>query len=77
MKITNRNEVKVSRIIYDISDVKEYGNVVYIEYVNEHDRVIDVDLRDENGFSIDNPDILNDIQEAVDTFEGKTQQEII
>jgi|ADurb_H2B_02_Slu_FD_contig_71_512814_length_455_multi_1_in_0_out_0_1 hypothetical protein len=73
MKITNRNEVKVSRIIYDISDVKEYGNVVYIEYVNEHDRVIDVDLRDENGFSIDNPDILNDIQEAVDTFEGKTQ----
>ena len=73
MKITNRNEVKVSRIIYDISDVKEYGNVVYIEYVNEHDRVIDVDLRDENGFSIDNPDILNDIQEAVDTFERKTQ----
>ena len=73
MKITNRNEVKVSRIIYDISDVKEYGNVVYIEYLNEHDRVIDVDLRDENGFSIDNPDILNDIQEAVDTFEGKTQ----
>jgi len=73
MKITNRNEVKVSRIIYDISDVKEYGNVVYIEYVNEHDRVIDVDLRDENGFSIDNPDILNDIQEAVDTFAGKTQ----
>jgi hypothetical protein len=56
-----------------ICDVKEYGNVVYIEYVNEHDRVIDVDLRDENGFSIDNPDILNDIQEAVDTFEGKTQ----
>lgn len=67
MKVNRRIKDDVVRDVYEIGH-EEYGILTYIEYVNESGRVIDEELRDHEGHSIEDPVLLEEIHEAVDAF---------
>lgn len=39
------------------------GKIVYKEWLNDQGKCIDVELRDKDGFSIDDPELVESIQE--------------
>lgn len=45
--------------------------VVYIEYLNEKNKVTDCNLRDENGNEIDDAALLEELQNFVDSMPPK------
>ena len=51
---------------YIIQDDK--GKIVYKEWVNDSGKVIDFTLRDKDGYEIDDADLMEQIQEFVDTL---------
>lgn len=46
-----------------------YGRTVYIEHLNDKGKLIDCDLRSINGQEIDDPALLEEIQEFIDKKE--------
>jgi len=51
---------------YIIQDDK--GKIVYKEWVNDSGKVIDFTLRDKDGYEIDDADLMEQVQEFVDTL---------
>lgn len=44
------------------------GKIVYKEWVNDSGKVIDSTLRDKDGYEIDDPELMEQVQEFVDTL---------
>lgn len=70
MKVNRIIRDEVVRNIYEIGH-EDYGILNYIEFVNETGRVIDEELRDCKGNSIDDPALMEDVKELVDGFLDK------
>ena len=67
MKLLNRNtETGVREETYTFED--EIGVLIYKEWLNEKGRVIDEELRDKDGNSLDDPALLERVHEAVDAL---------
>lgn len=68
MKLLSSSESTVTTKTFEIDYDGE--KVVYIEYLNDKGKVIDCNLRDENGGEVDNSIYLEEIQDFVDKIEG-------
>ena len=68
MKLTSHTSAIVTTETYSITD-ETYGPLTYIEYLNDKGKVIDCTLRDEDGNDIDNPPLLEELQQFVDGLE--------
>ena len=66
MKIKNIQDEKITTRSYTIEGT-ELGTVVYIDYYNEKGKVIDSRLQSDNGYGIEVPALLADVQEFIDT----------
>ena len=66
MKIKEKIEEFVKTVTYTIEDVPEVGTVIYTDYYNDKNKVIDSILRTEEGFDIDVPSIMEVVQDFVD-----------
>ena len=66
MKIKEKIEEFVKTITYTIEEVPEVGTVIYTDYYNDKNKVIDSILRTEEGFDIDVPSIMEVVQDFVD-----------
>lgn len=67
MKIIGKEDVK--RVVYTIDEVDGYNNITYIEYIDRKNKVIDEELRDEDGYSIHDPALLEKVQNMVDSLQ--------
>jgi hypothetical protein len=65
MKIESHTSATVTTETYQL--ITERGPVTYIEYLNDKGKVIDSNLRDENGEEIADPTFLEEIQEFIDS----------
>lgn len=70
MKLKSRSTVTVTEDIYRL-DLDGDGEriVVYTEYLNDKGKVIDINLRNVDGIDIDDPALLEEVQEFVDALE--------
>lgn len=69
MKITSESSYTVTTNTFEIET--KCGPVVYIEYLNDKNKVIDCNLRAKNtGQEIDNANLLEEIQNFVDAREN-------
>ena len=66
MKILNKVESQVTEVVYTIQD--EIGVIIYKEWINDSGKVIDSQMQDKDGYQIDDPAILEDIQNLVDSL---------
>jgi len=65
MKVVKTNTINGAR--EDTYSVDADGTqLVYKEWVNEKGKVIDCELRDIDGYDIDDADLLEDIQKEID-----------
>lgn len=46
---------------------------VYIEYVNDKKHIIDAVLRDDAGANVDDPELLESVQKAVDEYDSNPE----
>lgn len=67
MKIKNKTTETVITENYEIEDVQGFGALTYIDYLDKKGRVIDSVIRDRNGFDVCDGDILEQIQELIDS----------
>lgn len=65
MKIVRETNETITTNKYNIED-SQYGLIIYIEYVNNKGEVFDYALRDVEGNNIDNPALLEKVQECVE-----------
>jgi hypothetical protein len=72
MKITAQTKEVLKVISYVIEEVPEVGTVIYTDYYNENDRIVDSVLRTEDGYDIDVPSLM----EVVQDFIGESTMEI-
>ena len=66
MTILNKVESQVTEVVYTIQD--ETGVIIYKEWINDSGKVIDAQMQDKDGYQIDDPAILEDIQNLVDSL---------
>jgi len=66
MTILNKVESQVTEVVYTIQD--EIGVIIYKEWINDSGKVIDSQMQDKDGYQIDDPAILEDIQNLVDSL---------
>lgn len=64
MNITSQESNTVTETTYFLEDNGK--KLVYKEWLNQKGKVIDEVLRDQNGNDIDDPALLERVQEAVD-----------
>jgi hypothetical protein len=67
INILNRSSVLTRVDTYEIQHPVA-GKVIYIEHINDKNKLTDCELRDSNGEAIDNASILEEIQEYVDAI---------
>ena len=67
MELLKKEEVNVIENTYTLQD----GTSVfyYKEFINSKGKVVDAFLRDKDGFEIDDPILLEEVGEFVDSFE--------
>jgi hypothetical protein len=65
MKIEAFTKEFLKVVSYRVEDVPEVGTVIYTEYYNENDRIVDTVIRTEDGYDIDVPSILEEVQNFV------------
>ncbi len=66
MKITFENKITSFITTVTFSLITEKGPITYIEYLNDKNKVIDLNLRDEDGDEIDDSVLLEEVQNFVD-----------
>jgi hypothetical protein len=66
MKLLDKTESTVTEVVYTIKD--EVSTFFYKEWRNDSGKVIDAVLRDKDGFEIDNPVILEMVEEYLDSI---------
>lgn len=68
MKILTEQSVTLTTNTFEIET--KYGIVIYVEYVNNKNKVIDYNLRSKNtGQEIDDPALLEEIEQFIDSRE--------
>lgn len=68
MKLLSSSESTVTTKTFEIDYDGE--KIIYIEYLNDKGKVIDCNLRDENGDEVDGSIYLEEIQDFIDKVEG-------
>lgn len=68
MELLNKTVSTVTEVTYALQD--ETSAFYYKEFLNEKGKVIDSLLRDKDGFEIDDPALLEKVEEFVDGMEG-------
>ena len=66
MKINGYKKEFVKVVTYRIEDVQEIGTVMYSDYYDDNDKIIDSIMRTEDGYAIEVPSVLEDIQDFID-----------
>jgi hypothetical protein len=69
MKINGYTKELVKVVTYRVEDVPEIGTVIYSDYYNENDRIVDSIIRTEDGYDIDVPSVMEDVQDFIATTE--------
>ena len=67
MKINGYKKEFVMVVTYRIEEVPEIGTVMYSDYYDDNDKIIDSIMRTEDGYAIEVPSVLEDIQNFIDT----------
>ena len=67
MELLRKEEVNVIENTYTLQD--ETSVFYYKEFINSKGKVVDSFLRDKDGFEIDDPILLEEVEEFVDSFE--------
>jgi hypothetical protein len=67
MELLKKEEVNVIENTYTIQD--ETSVFYYKEFINSKGKVVDSFLRDKDGFEIDNPILLEEVEEFIDGLE--------
>ena len=67
MKINGYKKEFVKVKTYRIEEVPEIGTVMYSDYYDDSDKIIDSIMRTEDGYTIEVPSVLEDIQIFIDT----------
>ena len=65
LEILERVESTVTEVTYTLQD--ETSAFYYKEWMNQKGKVIDSLLRDKDGHEIDDPELLEQVQELVDS----------
>ena len=65
MKILSKNTVRVIQNSYQI-ELESGRKVNYSEYLDEKGKVIDCEVRDENGHEIDDPGLYEQLLQLID-----------
>ena len=66
MKINGYKKEFVKVVTYRIEEVPEIGTVMYSDYYDDSDKIIDSIMRTEEGYNIEVPSVLEDIQNFID-----------
>ena len=66
MKINGYKKEFVKVKTYRIEEVPEIGTVMYSDYYDDSDKIIDSIMRTEDGYTIEVPSVLEDIQDFID-----------
>jgi hypothetical protein len=67
MELLKKEEVNVIENTYTIQD--ETSVFYYKEFLNSKGKVVDSFLRDKDGFEIDDPILLEEVEEFIDGLE--------
>ena len=67
MELLKKEEVNVIENTYTLQD--ETSVFYYKEFINSKGKVVDSFLRDKDGFEIDDPILLEEVEEFVDSLE--------
>jgi len=64
MELLNKTESTVTEVSYTLQD--DLGAFYYKEWLNDSGKVIDSILRDKDGYEIDDPNLLEEVQQFID-----------
>ena len=67
MKINGYKKEFMKVVTYRIEEVPEVGTVMYSDYYDDNDKIVDSVMRTEDGYTIEVPSVLEDIQNFIDT----------
>ena len=67
MELLKKEEVNVIENTYTLQD--ETSVFYYKEFINSKGKVVDSFLRDKDGFEIDDPSLLENVQEFIDSLD--------
>ena len=67
MELLKKEEVNVIENTYTLQD--ETSVFYYKEFINSKGKVVDAFLRDKDGFEIDDPSLLEEVEEFIDSLE--------
>ena len=67
MELLKKEEVNVIENTYTLQD--ETGVFYYKEFINSKGKVVDSFLSDKDGFEIDDPSLLENVQEFIDSLD--------
>jgi len=67
MKLLDKIESVVTEVTYTLAD--DISPFYYKEWLNDSGKVIDSILRDKDGYKIDDPALLEEVQNFVDNLE--------
>jgi hypothetical protein len=65
MELLNKSESTVTEVVYTLQD--DLSPLIYKEWIFD-DKVFDFVLRDKDGYEIDDPALLEEVQNFVDTL---------
>lgn len=68
MELLSKTESIVTEVTYTLQD--EASSFTYKEWMDGRGKVIDCLMRDNDGFEIDDPALLERVQEFVDEIDG-------
>lgn len=69
MELLSKQEVSnLTEVTYVLRD--DVGVLYYKEYINDSGKVVDTELRDKDGNSIDDPSLFEDIQTFIDKIDS-------
>ena len=68
MELLNKIESAVTEVTYTLQD--ETSSFIYKEWMDSRGKVIDCLMRDNDGFDIDDPALLEKVQEFIDEIDG-------
>jgi len=64
MELLNKTESTVTEVTYTLQD--DLSAFYYKEWLNDSGKVIDSILRDKDGYEIDDPILLEEVQQFID-----------
>jgi len=67
MKINGYTKEFIKVVTYRVEDVPDVGTVMYSDYYDDNDRIVDSILRTEEGYDIDVPSVMEIVQDFIST----------